>query len=135
MKKNLLVLYIFILVFQQSSYAANHYKENVYQTKWCDEMCGIKEYRLVDKTRIDCLTKTHAIEFDFAYKVYESIGQALYYSIQTQKKPGVVLIVEKPEKDKKIAIFYYKGPGQNALSAGGMEVVPSLLRNVIAVSM
>lgn len=32
----------------------------------------------------------------------------------------------KPEKDKKIAIFYYKGPGQNALSAGGMEVVPSL---------
>ena len=31
-----------------------------------------------------------------------------------------------PEKDKKIAIFYYKGPGQNALSAGGMEVVPSL---------
>ncbi len=101
MKKNLLVLYIFILVFQQSSYAANHYKENVYQTKWCDEMCGIKEYRLVDKTRIDCLTKTHAIEFDFAYKVYESIGQALYYSIQTQKKPGVVLIVEKPEKDKK----------------------------------
>lgn len=37
-----------------------------------------------------------------------------------------VSLAVKPEKDKKIAIFYYKGPGQNALSAGGMEVVPSL---------
>ena len=32
----------------------------------------------------------------------------------------------KPNKDKKVAIFYYKGPGQNALTAAGMEVVPSL---------
>lgn len=29
-------------------------------------------------------------------------------------------------KDKKIAIFYFKGPGQNALVAEGMEVAPSL---------
>ena len=32
----------------------------------------------------------------------------------------------KPNKDKKVAIYYYKGPGQNALTAAGMEVVPSL---------
>ncbi|HIR33079.1 MAG TPA: cobaltochelatase subunit CobN [Candidatus Coprenecus merdigallinarum] len=32
----------------------------------------------------------------------------------------------KPESQKKIAIFYYKGAGQNALTAAGMEVVPSL---------
>ena len=32
----------------------------------------------------------------------------------------------KPESQKKIAIFYYKGVGQNALTASGMEVVPSL---------
>ena len=32
----------------------------------------------------------------------------------------------KPNKDKKVAIYYYKGPGQNALTAPGMEVVPSL---------
>ena len=32
----------------------------------------------------------------------------------------------KPESQKKIAIFYYKGAGQNALTASGMEVVPSL---------
>lgn len=31
-----------------------------------------------------------------------------------------------PNKDKKIAIYYYKGPGKNALTAAGLEVVPSL---------
>ena len=31
-----------------------------------------------------------------------------------------------PDSEKKVAIFYYKGPGQNALTAAGMEVLPSL---------
>ncbi|MDR0765338.1 MAG: cobaltochelatase subunit CobN, partial [Odoribacteraceae bacterium] len=32
----------------------------------------------------------------------------------------------KPNADKRVAIFYFKGPGQNAMTAGGMEVAPSL---------
>lgn len=32
----------------------------------------------------------------------------------------------KPNSEKRVAIYYYKGPGQNALTASGMEVVPSL---------
>lgn len=32
----------------------------------------------------------------------------------------------KPAHDKRVAIFYFKGPGQNALVAEGMEVAPSL---------
>ena len=32
----------------------------------------------------------------------------------------------KANKDKKLAIFYFKGPGQSALVAEGMEVAPSL---------
>jgi hypothetical protein len=51
---------------------------------------------LSDKTRCDCLTEKHAIEFDFGPKWAESIGQALYYSIQTGKRASVVLILEKP---------------------------------------
>lgn len=31
-----------------------------------------------------------------------------------------------PNKDKRIAIYYYKGPGKNALTAAGLEVGPSL---------
>lgn len=33
---------------------------------------------------------------------------------------------EKPNSEKRVAIYYYKGPGQNAMTAGGMEVAPSL---------
>ena len=32
----------------------------------------------------------------------------------------------KRNSDKKIAIYYYKGPGLNSMTAAGMEVVPSL---------
>ncbi len=32
----------------------------------------------------------------------------------------------KPNSEKRVVIVYYKGPGQNAMSAGGMEVAPSL---------
>lgn len=32
----------------------------------------------------------------------------------------------KPNNEKRIAVFYFKGPGQNALVAEGMEVAPSL---------
>lgn len=37
-----------------------------------------------------------------------------------------ISLSRKPNKDKKIAIFYFKGPGQSALVAEGMEVAPSL---------
>ena len=53
------------------------------------------------KTRIDCLTKTHAVEFDFANKWHESIGQALHYQKMTGKRAKVVLILEKPEEEMK----------------------------------
>jgi cobaltochelatase CobN len=33
----------------------------------------------------------------------------------------------KPASQKKVAVYYYKGPGKNALVAGGLEVTPSLL--------
>ena len=95
--------FLIVILFSSfnNSFAANIHKEAVYQAKWCQEMNGTKEYKLEDKTRIDCLTQTHAIEFDFAKKVYESIGQALYYGVMTNKRPGIVLIVENPFNDIK----------------------------------
>ncbi len=38
----------------------------------------------------------------------------------------LIAMQSKPNKEKKIVIYYYKGPGQNAMSAAGMEVAPSL---------
>ena len=37
-----------------------------------------------------------------------------------------IALQRKPNREKRIAIYYYKGPGQNALTASGMEVTPSL---------
>ncbi|WP_455674097.1 cobaltochelatase subunit CobN [Phocaeicola sp.] len=42
-----------------------------------------------------------------------------------------ISLQRKPNSDKRVAIYYYKGPGQNALTAGGMEVGPSLYNLLI----
>lgn len=80
----------------------NHqYFEKDYQKVWCDAHCGSMEVILPDKARVDCVTATHAIEFDFAPKWAESIGQALYYAKILKKAPGIVLIIENKDKDQK----------------------------------
>ena len=63
--------------------------EKDYVNMYCT---GIKEYVLPDKTRVDCLTEEYAIEFDFAKKWAESIGQSLYYAKKTGKRPAVAII-------------------------------------------
>ena len=55
---------------------------------------------LADNTRADCITTTHAIEFDFGKKWAEAIGQSLFYSLQTGKRAGIVLILDNP-RDRK----------------------------------
>lgn len=68
-------------------------KEVFYVSQWCTSDFGKQEFLLWDNTRVDCLTKDYAIEFDFAKKWAESIGQSLYYAKMTGKKPAVALIL------------------------------------------
>ena len=67
-------------------------------------MSGQSEYVLKDLSRVDCLTDTHAFEVDWAdgMKVYEAIGQSLYYSSQTGKLPGILLLIRKENSEKHI---------------------------------
>ena len=51
-------------------------------------------------TRCDCVADKHAIEFDFGTKWAEDVGQSAYYSLQTGKRAGIVLILETV-KDRK----------------------------------
>lgn len=88
------ILLFLLLLFCDQAFAAHLHKEKYYQDEWCDRVGGVKEYRLDDGTRVDCLTDEYAIEFDFAPKWAEGIGQALYYAERTGLKPGVVLIME-----------------------------------------
>lgn len=67
--------------------------ERDYSDTFCKQMNGIREYRLKDRARIDCLNDTYAIEIEFAKKWAEGIGQTLYYAQMTGKKPAIGLIV------------------------------------------
>jgi len=89
-----------LFAFPEIAISGHLHQEKVYQQHWCGENNGILEFRLDDGTRVDCLTDEYAIEFDFASKWAESIGQSLYYAERTGKKPGVVLIMER-EKDER----------------------------------
>ena len=99
MKKIILLLFIYLIAMPVQ--AKHAYLEKEYQTKWCGMRNGIAEYKLNDKTRIDCLLPTMAVEFDFANKWAECIGQALYYGQKTNRTPACVLIMENGEKDLK----------------------------------
>ena len=84
-------------------FAGHLHPEKWYQEQWCHEEQGQMEYVLPDKTRCDCMTHTHAVEFDFGVKWAEAIGQALHYAGTTGKRAGIVLILEG-KKDCKYLI-------------------------------
>jgi hypothetical protein len=65
------------------------------EADYVNENCkGVIEYRLPDRTRVDCLMENYAIEYDYSQKWAEAIGQSLYYSAMTDRKAGIVLIIE-----------------------------------------
>ncbi len=77
--------------------AARLLNEAHYQNEWCQKWNGQSEYQLSDLTRVDCLTASYAVEFDFAKKWAEAIGQSLHYAMMTGKKPAIILIIESPK--------------------------------------
>lgn len=58
----------------------------------------------VDNGRIDLLTNTYAIEIEFANKWKNAIGQALWYGLQKDKIPGIVIIKRDAAADNKHVI-------------------------------
>ena len=99
--KNLFALLIILYGLPVS--AKHLYTESVYQDYWCTKHKGIQEYKLPDDSRVDCMLPNMAIEFDFAKKRDECLGQALRYSAYTGKPAGCCLIIEN-KKDLK----YYR---------------------------
>lgn len=117
MKKNFILIVItsmanpiFAASFQKETcnlgweHVHHEHNEEAYQYAWCSAHNGTMEYENKDYTRVDCLTDKHAVEFDFANKWHESIGQALHYSVMTGKRAKVVLILDNP----KAQMIYYK---------------------------
>ena len=95
MPRSIIVLFASLAVLAASTAALGaRTPERVYQEHWCARAGGVTEFTLADRTRVDCLTGEYAVEVDFAHKWAEAVGQALYYSIRTEKRPGIVLIME-----------------------------------------
>lgn len=80
--------------------AKRNHPEKWYQTRWCQEQGGEAEVTLEDKIRCDCVTETYAVEIDFGNNWYEAVGQSTYYALLTNKRAGIVLILESV-KDRK----------------------------------
>jgi hypothetical protein len=94
------LIFSIIFLFPSLLLAKREHPEKWYQERWCREQGGQIEVVLSDRTCCDCVTDTHAIEFDFGNNWPEAVGQSSYYSIQTNKKAGIVLILETM-KDRK----------------------------------
>jgi REP element-mobilizing transposase RayT len=65
--------------------------------------------------RADIVNEEYAIEVEWAEKWKNSIGQALWYGLQTNKKPGIVVIL-KDINDRKYAIML-----QSAIDYAGLK--------------
>lgn len=76
-------------------------KEVHYQYYFADSVKAQTEVVLKSKARVDIVTDLYAIEVDFANKWAEGIGQSLYYALETNKIPGILLIMENPKKDQR----------------------------------
>ena len=90
-----------ILAFTNGCSSTKKHHEKYYQTQLCNELDGVMEQSLLDRTRVDCLTDEYAIEVDFAKKWAEAVGQSLYYAEMTGKKPAIGFIVRDNKKDRR----------------------------------
>lgn len=65
---------------------------NPTEKDYVNETCQGKTHAKLSKTiQIDCLTETHAIEYDKASNWSEALEQIVYKSATTNKKLGIVL--------------------------------------------
>jgi CRISPR/Cas system-associated protein Cas10 (large subunit of type III CRISPR-Cas system) len=92
--------YIIILCLLPLSVFCRDNTEKHYQEIIAKQLSAQMEVQLPDRTRIDILTKTHAMEIDFADKWAEGIGQSLHYSAMTDLDAGLILIVEKDSDNR-----------------------------------
>jgi hypothetical protein len=59
------LIFIIIFILPAPLLAKREHPEKWYQEEWCEAYEGQVEVVLPDGTRCDCVTDTHAIEFDF----------------------------------------------------------------------
>lgn len=84
---SILMMFAFTPLFSQVKYAESDY---AYYIK---SLIGGETEVSVEGGRVDLLTDEYAFEIERAPKWKESIGQALWYGLQTNKKPGIIILL------------------------------------------
>lgn len=110
MKKILVLLQILFF-----SYVADRQNE-AYYIKWLNQNHFQGQTEVTVKGgRADIVNEEYAIEVEWANHWKNSVGQALWYGLQTNKTPGIVLIM-KDINDRKYGIML-----QSALDYAGIS--------------
>ena len=104
---NIYIVSLASILLYSTAFASHLYSEKKYQNAWSNKAGGVTEVVLDDQARVDCLTTEYAIEFDFASKWAEAVGQSLYYAEMTHRRPGVVLIMEKKGDERYLKRLQY----------------------------
>jgi len=97
MNLNFFPIILLFMVLTLPCYSQHYEKEFVNLIH--QELGGEKE-KTVYGGRVDIVTDEYAIEVEFASKWKHSIGQALWYGLQTNKAPGIVLIKKSKTENK-----------------------------------
>ena len=109
--KNILQIFIWILAVNISLPGQNEaYFVDIISRK----LGGVTEMPVYGG-RVDIVTDEYAIEVEWARKWKNAIGQALWYGLQTNKKPGIVLIM-RSKNDYRYGIML-----QSALDYAGLH--------------
>jgi len=112
MVKSISLIIVVCFVLPTPCFGKHKHSERYYIEKYCQ---GVKEKVLDDRSRCDCITSTHAIEYEFANNWKEGIGQSLNYAFYTNLKAGIVLILERKKDLRHLLhlnsiIEYYRLP-------------------------
>jgi len=98
MQKTKPLIFWIYFIFITLSLNGQHYEAD-YIELINKEMGGHTEVS-VTSGRVDILTADYAIEVEFANKWKQAIGQSLWYGLQTNKTPGIVLVKKATDQNK-----------------------------------
>ena len=93
-------IYTFSLMLLVACACLSALPEAHYQSIAAKLLNGAAEVTMADRTRCDIVTDTHAIEVDWNGKWGEAIGQSLHYALLTNKRAGIILIMDTPNDTK-----------------------------------
>jgi len=98
-RMRLSIIVVLSLLFISSCYCQQKISEKNYSL-YIQSLIGGKREVSIPSGRVDLVTEDYAFEIEKANKWKHSIGQSLWYALNTNKKPGIILIIEEPKDNK-----------------------------------